>query len=446
MRFFWLLLVALGLGTKRHWHILFAIVLGVVCGLWFNGEAFQPLINVFNGVAQFFIRLITMIVLPLVVSSLVVGVASLGDHRQLGRLTGKVLALFLGVMVIASVVGAGLATYFQPGKHLATIIQQEQHTGGLAFKALEHTLTKVNHPPDLWELFFNMIPNNPIAALAGGELVPVIFFTLIFGFAMAYVGDAGKPLLTLFESLFTTTMKITDWVMVLSVPGIFSLTYITVASAGLEPFRQLAPYIMVLMLGLLTLLLVVFPIMLRILARVDFVHVYRAISEAMMVAFGTASSSATLPITIACCERRVGISSRIASFVMPTGVTINKSATTMFEVIAVLVLLQAYNVPMSPMLLGLVVLFSIIASIGTAGVPSGGLITISIVLNSVGVSSQDMMGGIALLWSVDRVLDMCRTVVNVVGTCSVATIVASQEMELNRDVLTNKDVWTDVLS
>jgi proton glutamate symport protein len=291
-----------------------------------------------------------------------------------------------------------------------------------------------------------MIPNNPIAALAGGELVPVIFFTLIFGFAMAYVGDAGKPLLTLFESLFTTTMKITDWVMVLSVPGIFSLTYITVASAGLEPFRQLAPYIMVLMLGLLTLLLVVFPIMLRILARVDFVHVYRAISEAMMVAFGTASSSATLPITIACCERRVGISSRIASFVMPTGVTINKSATTMFEVIAVLVLLQAYNVPMSPMLLGLVVLFSIIASIGTAGVPSGGLITISIVLNSVGVSSQDMMGGIALLWSVDRVLDMCRTVVNVVGTCSVATIVASQEMELNRDVLTNKDVWTDVLS
>jgi proton glutamate symport protein len=117
MRFFWLLLVALGLGTKRHWHILFAIVLGVVCGLWFNGEAFQPLINVFNGVAQFFIRLITMIVLPLVVSSLVVGVASLGDHRQLGRLTGKVLALFLGVMVIASVVGAGLATYFQPGKH-----------------------------------------------------------------------------------------------------------------------------------------------------------------------------------------------------------------------------------------------------------------------------------------------------------------------------------------
>jgi proton glutamate symport protein len=444
MKFFWLMLVALGLGTKRHWHILIAIVLGVVCGVVFSGAVYQQVHAFFEGVAQVFIRLITMLVLPLVVSSLVVGVASLGDNRQLGRLTGKVLLLFLGFMTISTLMGMGLSLYFEPGKHLLPVIEHEKI--GAAFQAFTSTLPMATATPSISELFFNMIPQNPIAALANAELVPVIFFTLIFGFAIAYVGDAGKPLLTLFESLFTTTMKITDWVMVLSVPGIFALTFITVASSGLDVFVKLAPYILVMLIGLFSLLLLVFPLALRLFARVDFVHVYRAISEAMMVAFGTASSSATLPITIACCERRVGISSRIASFVLPTGVTINKTATTLFEVVAVMVLLQAYNVTLDPIKLGLVVFFAIIASIGTAGVPSGGLITISIVLNSIGVVSQEMMAGVALLWSIDRVLDMCRTVVNVVGTCTVATILASQEGELNRDILTNKDIWSDVLA
>jgi proton glutamate symport protein len=445
MKFFWYLLVALGLGTKRHWHILFAIVLGVVAGLVFSGDQYLPLQGFFQGVGQIFLRLIHMIVLPLVVSSLVVGVASLGDHRQLGRLTGKVLMMFLGLMTISALIGAGLAYYLHPGEGLLGVIQQEQATGN-TFQAFTSSVPKVSAPPNLSDLFFNMIPQNPIAALAGGELVPVIFFTLVFGFAIAYVGDAGKPLLTVFESLFTTTMKITDWVMVLSVPGIFALTFVTVATSGLHVFTDLFRYILVMLLGLFILLMVVFPIVLRVFARVDFTYIYRAISEALMVAFGTASSSATLPITIACCERRVGISSRIASFVLPTGVTINKTATTMFEVIAVLTLLQAYQVTLSPMMLGLVVCFAIIASIGTAGVPSGGLITISIVLNSIGVISQEMMGGVAMLWTIDRILDMCRTVVNVAGTCTVATVMASQEMELNRDILTNKDKWSDVLA
>jgi proton glutamate symport protein len=440
MKFFWYLLVALGLGTKRHWHILFAIVLGVVAGLVFAGEDYRPLQNVFQGVAQIFLRLITMIVLPLVVSSLVVGIASLGDHRQLGRLASKVLFWFVGLMAISALMGAGLAYYFTPGQNLVSLVTH--HTGDVS----QAIATNVHKVPDLSVLFFNMIPQNPIAALANGELVPVIFFTLIFGFAIAYVGDAGKPLLTLFESLFTTTMKITDWVMVLSVPGIFALTFVSVATSGLDAFTKLMPYILVLLMGMFLLLFVVFPLVLRVFARVDFIYVYRAISEAIMVAFGTASSSATLPITIACCERRAGISSRIASFVLPTGVTINKTATTMLEVVAVLTLLQAYNIAVSPEMLLLVVCFAIIASVGTAGVPSGGLITISIVINSIGMVSQEMLGGIALLWSIDRVLDMCRTVVNVVGTCTVATVVASQEMELNRDILTNKDVWSDVLA
>jgi proton glutamate symport protein len=444
MKFFWLLLVALGLGTKRHWHILFAIVSGVGLGLLFSDPQYAVLHRVFDMVGQVFIRLINMIVLPLVVSSLVVGVASLGDNRQLGRMTGKVLFMFLFLMSLSALVGFGLASFFEPGSHMYDMIQKEQaanalSTGQSAIKAFQAA------PPDLRELFFNMIPQNPIANLAKAEMVPVIIFTLIFGFGIACVGDAGKQLHALFESLFATTMKITDWVMVLSVPGIFSLTFVTVATSGLDVFVKLAPYILVVLMGLMLLLFVVFPILLRLFARVDFINLYRAISEAIMVAFGTASSSATLPISIACCERRAGISSRIASFVLPTGVTINKTATTLFEVVAVLFLVQAYHVELSPFTLALVVFFAIIASIGTAGVPSGGLLTISIVFNSIGLNPIEFTGGLAILWSVDRVLDMCRTVVNVVGTCSIAAIIAGQEGELNRDILNNREAWSEIV-
>jgi proton glutamate symport protein len=444
MRFFWLFLVALGLGTKRHWHILFAIVLGVILGLLFSGPQYAPLHGFFEVVGQVFIRLINMIVIPLVVSSLIVGVASLGDNRQLGRLGGRVLSLFFMLMLSAAVLGAGLVLFFQPGQQVQDSILNENLSQAFRQSVLSAESQPLR-PPELRELFFNMIPQNIIASLAKAELVPVILFTLLFGLGIAYVGDAGRPLITLFESLFTVTMKLTDWIMVLSVSGIFSLTFITVASAGPGIFVKLAPYMLVIVMGLLAQVFIIFPLMLRLLAKIDFLTLYRAISEAIMVAFGTASSSATLPITIACCERRVGISNRIASFVLPTGVTINKTATTLFEVVAVIFLAQAYNIPLETHTMVLILFFAMIASVGTAGVPSGGLLTIAVVFNSLGYSPLAFTGGLALLWSVDRVLDMCRTVVNVIGTCSVAAVVASQEGELNRDILNNREVWSEVV-
>jgi Na+/H+-dicarboxylate symporter len=243
-------------------------------------------------------------------------------------------------------------------------------------------------------------------------------------------------------------MKISDWVMILAVPGIFSLTFVTVARAGVEVFANLAPYAFTLLMGLVIQVFIVLPLMLRFLGKIDFINLYRAVSEALMVAFGTASSSATLPITIACCERRAGISNRVASFVLPTGVTINKTGTTLFEIVTVLTLCQAFGIHLQPFQVITAIVFAIIASIGTAGVPSAGLITIVIVLNSLGESfipNHLMEAGIALFWSVDRVLDMSRTLVNVLSSCSVAAVVAAQEGELNREMLNSSEAWSEVV-
>lgn len=444
---FWLILVALGLGTKRHWHILVAIMLGVALGIALPYPSvltepdYYPFIHqFFDIIGQLFIRLITMVVVPLVVSSLIVGVASLGDSRQLGRMGAKVLAYFLLLMLISALLGAGLVLVLEPGTQLQQNILAQTNVSGVI-----QQLQQAPHQ-DLQALFFNMIPRNPVESLAKAELVPVIIFTLLFGAAVASIGDAGKPVINFFEALFTATMKLTDWVMIFAVPGVFSLAFITVAKSGVGVFSQLWLYGVAILGGLLIQIFVIFPLFLRIFAKIDFRNVYRAISEAIMVAFGTASSSATLPITIACMERRAGVSNRIASFVLPTGATINKTGTTMFEVIAVIFLMQAYHIPLDMYNLSMIILFSIIASIGAAGVPSAGLITIAIVLNSIGQFNMDFLAsGIALIWSIDRVLDMCRTVVNVMSSCTVATLVASSEGELNRDILNNHEKWTEVV-
>ncbi|HEY9687204.1 MAG TPA: dicarboxylate/amino acid:cation symporter [Coleofasciculaceae cyanobacterium] len=443
---FWLVLVALGLGTKRHWHILVAILLGVMLGIYLpyppsttDPDQFFFIHQFFDIVGQLFIRLITMIVVPLVVSSLIVGVSSLGDSRQLGRMGGKVLVYFLVLMSLSALLGGFLAWMLEPGTQLHhSLFAQTDPTSIL--QQLQNT------PQDLRQLFFDMIPRNPVESLARADLVPVILFTLLFGGAVASIGDAGRPIVSFFEALFSATMKLTDWVMIFAVPGVFSLAFVTVAKSGLDVFSELWLYGVAILGGLLIQVFVIFPILLRVLAKINFMNLYRAISEAIMVAFGTASSSATLPITIACMERRAGVSNRIASFVLPTGATINKTGTTMFEVIAVIFLAQAYHLPLSPYHIGMIIVFSIIASIGAAGVPSAGLITMAIVLNALGhINVELFAGGMALIWSIDRVLDMCRTAVNVISSCTVAALVASSEGELNRDILNNRDVWTEVV-
>lgn len=443
-RFLWLLLLALGLGTKRHWHILFAIVLGAVLGVALADPIYTPLHRLFDYVGQLFVKLITMLVVPLVISSLVVGVTSIGDGQQLGRLTTRVLGWFALFALISVLVGVGLGLLAHPGDNLKlALMDPGSHLQELA--SVIPGRVAIDNPPSLGQLLLNLVPANLARSLAHMELVPVVLFTLLFAGALTSIGDAGRPLVQFFEAVFAAIMKLTEWVMVLAVPGIFALTFVSVAKAGPELFALLAPYALIVLGGLLLQIFVIYPLLLRVWAKVDFLTLYRAISEAIMVGFGTASTSATLPVTIACCERRAGISSRIASFVLPTGVSINKTGTTMFEVIAVLFLAQAFGVPLSLPTLALVAVLAFLASLGAPGVPSAGLITMAIVINSVGGGFSALAPAIALLWPIDRLLDMCRTTVNVIASCVVATLVASSEGELNRDILNNRQAWQEVI-
>lgn len=446
MRFFWLLLLALGLGTKRHWHILVAIALGVILGLLLTDPVFGPFYSFCEIVGELFIRLISMLVIPLVISSLIIGVTSIGDSQQLGRMGGKVLMWFVALMVISAALGVGLTLLLEPGFGLQTLLADPTSPLSELANRYHSTLSQtVGETPTLTQLLLNIIPTNPIESLAKMELIPVVLFTLLFGSAITVIGDTGKPLINFFESVFAATMKLTDWVLMLAVPGLFSLTYVAVAKAGPQVFQLLAPYALVLLIGLLIQLFFLFPLVLKLGANVSFLNLYRAISEAVMVAFGTASSSATLPVTIACCERRAGISNRIASFVLPTGASINKTGTALFEVTAVLFLAQAYGLTLTPVEYILVAVFSIFASIGAPGVPSAGLITMAIVVNSIGEGFTPLFGGIALLWPIDRFLDMCRTATNVVSSCTVATLIAADEGELNRSTLDSAEGWQDVM-
>ncbi len=441
MRNLLMILVALGLGTKRHWHIFIAILLGVVLGAWLPYNPEHPTFahQAFELVGQMFIRLVAMLAIPLIISSLIIGMSSLGDGRQLGKIGFKTIALFALTMTISASVAALIAYYVAPGANFP----KEFHivTGINPFMP-----TDAGHIRSLKDVLLNLIPQNPFESLAKRDLVPVIVFTLLFGSAMSFIGDTARPFIAFFEGVFAATMKIVDWVMIFAVPGVFALTFTAVSHGGTKLFTEMMPYMGALLLALMLQIVLVYPVLLYVLARVNFMDLYRAISEAILVAFGTASSSATLPVTLACIERRAGVSNRIASFVLPAGVSMNMNGTTMFEVISVMFLAQLYHIPLDFTTIVAIIILSIIASIGAAGVPAAGMITMAVILNGIGGFRPDqVMEGLSLLWAVDRIMDMCRTTVNVMDDCVVATVVAASEGELNREMLAGGDGWEDVV-
>lgn len=455
MKFHWQVLIALGLGAKRNWHIFFAIIMGAILGgflQWYlpiepgvSIKNAHVVYQILDAIGQVFLRSIQMIVIPLVLSSLIVGIASLGDGRQLGRLGSKVLLWFIFTTVIAAITGTILAMSIKPGEQLAGEVSKFTSSHSQAIP--EHIWEVNQEKHDLRQMFIEMIPDNPVKSLARGDLIPIIIFALVFGAALTFIGEANRPIVSLFEAIFAATMKIMDWVMVLAVPGIFALTAKTVAALGVDFFIQLAPYIGTILLGLLIQLFIVFPIILSRFANVKATTLYKAVIEAMMVAFGTASSNATLPVTIATCERRAGISNRIASFVLPMGATMNMDGTAIFETVAVIFMAQVFGVSINdPYSLFILIVMGSIAAIAAAGVPSSGLVTMALVLNALGTLSQEqIMIGMSMIWIVDRLLDMCRTVVNVTSDTVIASIVAASEGELDYDLLNNQEIWKDVV-
>lgn len=433
------ILIALGLGIKRNWHIFFGIIAGIFVGIYLHGHSNDIVSNILTFVGQVFIRLIQMVVIPLVVSAIIIGITSIGDNKQLGKF-GTKMVLYYGILTsIAVTIGAVLALLIKPGLGAANYIAANTATEVQASVATAMQQQQGN----ILNLFLGFIPNNPLHSFAAGDMVPIIVFVVIFAIALARVGDVNRPIVSFFESVFAATMKITDWIMFFAAPGVFALTASAVSSFGIDIFMSISKYLGVLLIGFAIQMFIVYPLFLKFFSKVSAAMLFSAIAEAMMVAFGTASSSATLPLTIACCEKR-GISHKISSFVLPLGATLNFDGTALLQTVAVIFLAQAYGVALTPFLIIQIALLAIIASSTCAGIPGAGLITIALILNGMGLSPEQLVAGFAFLFTIERITDMFRTLLNVTSDAVVAATIADNENEINYDLLNNPAAYEEI--
>ena len=441
MKFHMQVLIALGLGLKRNWHIFAGLVLGVLVGIWLHREPIPYLMTALTFIGQVFIRLIQMVVIPLVISAIVIGITSVGDSKQIGKLGIKMIFYYGLITLVAVTIGTALALLLKPGLGAAHYINIDTAADIQAQVAATIEAQKGN----LLNIILGFVPKNPLASIASGDMVPIIVFALMFSIALAKVGEINRPFVGFFESIFAATMKITDWIMCFAAPGVFALTAVAVSSFGIDIFMSISKYLGVLALGFGIQFFIVYPVFLKIFSKVPVTMLYAAMAEALMVAFGTASSSATLPLTIACCEKR-GISHKIASFVLPLGATLNMDGTAMLQTIAVIFLTQAYGVALTPFLVIQIALLAIIASSTCAGIPGAGLITIALVLNGMGLSPEQLVAGFAFLFTIERITDMMRTLLNVTSDAVVAAAIADNENEINYDLFNNPEEYGDIIN
>jgi Na+/H+-dicarboxylate symporter len=403
-----------------HTQILLGLVLGAVAGV-----VIGPAIAVIKPVGDLFIRLITMIVVPLVFASILVGVASLGDLAKLGRIGVKTIGYYLLTTSIAITIGLTLANLVQPGSRLAPDIKERllADFAGAAQVSIEQATTK----PSVIETLLEIVPSNPAAAMAEANMLQVIFFALAFGVALTYLDrKKSEPVLRLMDAINDAMVQLVHLIMKLAPYGVFALIAAIIGQYGLGILKTLVVYGLVVVVGLAIHAGVVYPTAVRILAGMSPVHFFRGIAPAQLVAFSTSSSNATLPVTMECAEENLGVSEEVSAFVLPLGATINMDGTALYQGVATIFIAQVYGLELSLGQQLMVVLTATLASIGAAGVPGVGMITLALVLQTVGVPLE----GIALILGVDRILDMCRTTVNITGDASCAVVVAATEGEL----------------
>ncbi len=423
-------IIALLLGIKRNGHIFIGLLLGILVGFLFPQETYPKVYSILNFIATAFIYVIQMVVLPLVISAIIIGISNIGDSKQLAKFGTKMLLYYGIITIIAVCVASFIALALQPGTNAQNLVNPDvvQNIQNSVSDAIQY------QKENMAQIFLDLIPKNPFEAISGGKMIPIIVFVTVFAIALTRVGEISRPLVSLFESVFAATMKVTDWIMYLAAPGIFALTATSVASFGVSVFNDISKYAIAITLALAIQFFIVYPLMLKIFSKVPVGKLYAAISEAIMVAFGTASSSATLPLTITCCEKR-GISNRVCSFVLPLGATLNMDGTAIVQTIAVIFLAQMYGIDLSPLLIFEIAFLAIIASSTSAGIPGAGLITIALILNGIGLTPQQLVVGFSLLFTIERFVDMMRTICNVTSDAVVAAIIADNENELNYELL-----------
>ena len=415
---------------QLYTKILLGLVLGTVLGLAGNAariDWLQAFLISLEPVGTAFIRLITMIVIPLVIASLMVGTASLGDLRKLGRVGGKTLLYYLGTTAIAVTIGLGLSNLIRPGGQIDPSTR-DQLAAQFEGEALDQ-MQIAAEAPALTDVLLGMIPRNPVQAAADFELLPLIFFSVIFGAAISLLPDDQRRTVVLFlQGINGASMIVIGWVMKLAPYAVFALIGSVVAQFGLDLLQSLLIYAITVAAGLALHTFVTIGLLVRFAAGLNPVAFFKRIVPVQVFGFSTSSSSATLPLTMSTAETKLGISKQVSSFVLPLGATINMDGTALYQAVAVMFIAQIYGIPLDLTAQLTVVLTATLASVGAAGVPSAGLITLIVVLQSVGLGDK-VAAGIALILGVDRILDMLRTITNLTGDLSCASFIARTEGE-----------------
>lgn len=415
---------------QLYTKILIGLVAGAVVGAVANLAAIEPMQNLLGALEPLgtaFINLITMIVIPLVVASLLVGTASLGDLRKLGRIGGKTLAYYMCTTAVAVMIGLVLSNAVSPGSRVSPETRDELSAryGGDAAARVE-----IAENAESWvDTLLGIIPRNVVQAAAEMDLLALIFFTICFGAAVTVLQPARRDaVLNFFNGINDASMVLINWIMELAPYAVFVLIASVVANFGFDLLQSLLIYTLTVVAGLLLHAFGTYAFLLKFLARLNPIAFYKRIAAVPLFGFSTSSSNATLPLTIETAEEKVGVSNEVASFVLPLGATINMDGTALYQAVAVMFIAQIYAIPMDLADQMVIVLTATLASIGAAGVPSAGIITLIIVLNSVGLQGQ-VQAGIALILGVDRILDMLRTSVNVTGDLTCAAFIARTEGE-----------------
>lgn len=401
---------------KLWQKILIALFLGVIVGLLLgpNAEYLKP-------VGQLFLNLIGMIIVLLVLSSMTVGVTSIHDPEKLTRVGLKTLFLYAATTVISIVIGISFAYLFNLG-------------GGLDLATT--TPVTVKETPPLSEILLSLIPSNPVLSLAEGNVLQVIVFAIFLGLSINFAGARGKPLLSVLESLAEVMYRLTAIVMEFSPIGVFALMAWVAGSFGLNALLPLLKFLVVYYLACFFHLGVVFCGMLKGLMRLPVIPFFRGMGDAIMMAFTTCSSSATLPVSLHCAEENLGVSKNITSFTLPLGSTINMNGAALFQGMAAVFVAESFGIELSLSALLTIVVTATLSAVGAAGIPGTGFIMLSVVFTSVGIPIE----GLALLAGIDRVREMISTVLNVLGDAVCAMYVAKQEGEFDERRYLHEDL------
>ncbi|MGE0143809.1 MAG: dicarboxylate/amino acid:cation symporter [Planctomycetota bacterium] len=416
-----------------HWWILIAMVLGVATG-WFlvaqwgdDGAAFAH--SWIRPIGSLFLNLLRMIAVPLVLFSLTAGVAKLRDTAKLGRMGGRTLLLYIGTTAVAITIGLGVALLLGPGKGMP---QGAADSLRSAFRERAQKSIDQADQLSVLEQIVGIVPTNPFAALASAEMLQVVFFALMLGIALTRLGgrrDDVAHVVQVFDLLSDAIIEMVQIIMRIAPIGVFALLASTVAELGKDGAQleallaALLLYMAAVVIGLALHVFVTYGLILRLWTPIGLSRFLRAMLPAQLLAFSSSSSAATLPVTLRCVERELGVDEEASSFVLPLGATVNMDGTALYQGVAAMFIANAYGLDLTMGQMLEIVLTATLASIGTAAVPGVGLVMLTIVLKQVGVPLE----GIALILGVDRILDMCRTVVNITGDAAVCTVVAAKE-------------------